>query len=96
MNNLDDNEGLDEKKATERSIDELLASLGGFEEEEKEEEEKEEEEEDMDKRVTTMVDTLQDWRAKNIEKPFDEWDDIVKDQFNVSMIFSINKCIFNS
>ena len=96
LNNLDDNEGLDEKKATERSIDELLASLGGFEEEEKEEEEKEEEEEDMDKRVTTMVDTLQDWRAKNIEKPFDEWDDIVKDQFNVSMIFSINKCIFNS
>lgn len=79
-----------EKQAMERSIDELLASLGGFEDADDGEGRDEETDEslgddgDLDSRVSRMVDNLQEWRAKNYEKPFEEWDEKTKTDFNVS------------
>jgi hypothetical protein len=34
-----------------------------------------------------MIDSLQDWRAKNQEAPFKEWDGDTKKEFNVSLFF---------
>lgn len=80
-----------EKEATERSIDELLASLGGFEDEDEDDEdnqdsqmESSDKDDDLDSRVAYMVQSLQEWRAKNDEKPFEQWDKSVKEEFNVS------------
>ena len=81
-----------EKEATERSIDELLASLGGFEDEDDDNVSDEHEngmessdkDDDLDSRVAYMVETLQEWRVKNDEKPFEQWDNSVKEEFNVS------------
>lgn len=78
----EDLEGMmdEEKDATERSIDELLASLGGFEEEDVGSSDSSDE--DVDSRVSKMIDSLQDWRAKNQEAPFKEWDGDTKKEFN--------------
>jgi len=83
----EDLEGMmdEEKDATERSIDELLASLGGFEEEDVGSSDSSDE--DVDSRVSKMIDSLQDWRAKNQEAPFKEWDGDTKKEFNVSLFF---------
>jgi len=72
-----------EKDATERSIDELLASLGGFEDDDGAEGGVGAEDviTDPDERVMHMIDTLQDWRAKNEETPYDKWDDSTKHEF---------------
>ncbi len=90
----DDNKvGESNKDDTERSIDELLASLGGFEDEDDDEEEDNVEEmtgllsndnDNLDTRIAQMVDSLQDWRQKNMEKPYEKWDDSSKKDFNVS------------
>lgn len=75
----------DGRDETERSIDELLASLGGYDEEELEDSPSEEVHMDIDSRIQTMVDKLQDWRAKNLKTPFDNWDQTSKDEFNAWM-----------
>lgn len=99
----DDNKvGDSSKDDTERSIDELLASLGGFEDEDDEEDDddstievmkglfsNDNEANDLDTRIAQMVDSLQEWRQKNMEKPFEQWDDGPKKDFNVSDIFLI-------
>jgi len=81
--------------ATDRSIDELLASLGGLEGIEEEDDEEEEDDDgmdgnvdeesgdgDLDSNVSRMVDELQEWRAKNETLPFEDWDSANKRDFN--------------
>jgi len=82
----DDLDLTSEKESTERSIDELLASLGGFEDDDEDDDESTSSDEDMDvdldTRVSLMMDSLQEWRAKHEEKPFQQWDDAAKKEFN--------------
>lgn len=76
----------DNRDATERSIDELLASLGGYDEEDEEEESGDASDsgssEGNDELMMKMVDSLQDWRAKNEETPYESWDLSTKEEFN--------------
>lgn len=67
-----------EKDATDRSIDELLASLGGFDNGGEDASSTD----DMDSRISKMIDSLQDWRAMNQEAPYKDWDSGEKDKFN--------------
>jgi hypothetical protein len=74
---------------TERSIDELLASLGGFEDEENNnympsKSSSLNQEDSFDSKVSSMIDSLQDWRAKHQENPYESWDDSSKSEFQVS------------
>jgi len=78
------------EKDVERSIDELLASLGGFEDddEEKNDEDKRSDalssagDDDLDTRISKMTDSLQEWRMKNDETPYENWDADTKEKFN--------------
>jgi len=84
---LGEEEPEEEVDATQRSIDELLASLGGFDEEEPEEEigtagGTEDEEAEHDAKVAMLVDELQEWRTKNAEAPYDQWSSGDKEDFN--------------
>ncbi len=88
-----------EKDATERSIDELLASLGGMDENSEDNNDEEvgeglfassEDDGDLDSRVERMVETLQEWRKVHDEKPYDEWDTEKKKEFDVSSIESVH------
>jgi len=74
-----------EKDATDRSIDELLASLGGFDNGGVDVTSTD----DMDSRISKMIDSLQDWRAKNQEAPYKDWDSDAKDKFNVRFLISV-------
>lgn len=89
-NALDSTEA--EKDAAERSIDELLASLGGFDDDD-EKEGKDDDgyksdeissagDDDLDTRISNMVDSLQEWRLKNDETPYEEWDTKSKEKFD--------------
>ena len=81
---------LDGDDDTERSIDELLASLGGFDEDEAVKTSTESSSEhDQDTKIDEMIDSLQDWRAKNQEKPFADWDADTKEKFNVSACYLV-------
>jgi len=78
-----------EKDDTERSIDELLASLGGFEDEDSDSKYDSSkislgQEDSFDSKVSSMIDSLQDWRAKHQESPYDTWDATSKAEFKVS------------
>jgi hypothetical protein len=80
-----------EKDAMDRSIDELLASLGGYDNMSSKGEgdgdggeTARDENEDMNSRISKMIDSLQEWRAKNQEVPFDQWDSPTKESFHVS------------
>ncbi len=92
----------EEKDATERSIDELLASLGGFEDQEKDgnsdvlDAASSSIDLDTDARVSSMIDSLQDWRAKNQEVPFKEWDADTKKNFDVSFLFILFSEVWHS
>jgi hypothetical protein len=81
---LDEEDDSDGKDATERSIDELLASLGGFEEDTAASSDAGNE--DIETSVSNLIDSLQDWRAKNQETPFNEWDANTKKDFDVSFL----------
>ena len=85
----------DELKATERSIDELLASLGGFDDTTDETansatETKQEDEVDEESLISDMVQKLQDWRGMNEEVPFESWDSNTKTEFNVSLFLTMH------
>lgn len=80
---MDGDEAVDEQDDTDRSIEELLASLGGLDEEESDAHLSAE---DKDDRITAMIHSLQDWRAKNMEKDFADWESSEKDEFNVSIL----------
>lgn len=88
---LDDDDVVDDSGDTERSIDELLASLGGFDEDEAEEEvAKIYSGDDQDTQIERMIESLQDWRARNQDKPFAAWDNDTKAEFNVSAYCSFD------
>lgn len=76
----------DELDATERSIDELLASLGGAIDDHHHDDSdattEKEEQQDGDAMLAQMVDQLQDWRQKNLDLPFDSWSSDTKNEFN--------------
>jgi hypothetical protein len=74
-----------EKDATDRSIDELLASLGGFDNGGEDASSTD----DMDSRISKMIDSLQDWRAMNQEAPYKDWDSGEKDKFNVRFLIPV-------
>jgi hypothetical protein len=85
-------------RTTDRSIDQLLASLGGFGDEENVEDEKGKDGEmveevdgglsgDLDSRFSDMVDKLQEWRAKNQETQYDDWSSEDKEEFGVRLRF---------
>ena len=93
--------------ATEKSIDELLASLGeeddddfDFKFDEDEEEKKREEgdeKEDIgdevnDEKLALIMDELQVWRGRNVSSPYEAWDADRKSEFDVSFITSF--CCF--
>jgi hypothetical protein len=85
-----------EKDETERSIDELLASLGGFEDEENDHDDSSTSsssssgrEDSFDSKVSSMIDSLQDWRAKHQENPYESWDDTSKTEFKVSFVLNL-------
>ena len=87
----DEEMDVDDDDSTERSIDELLASLGGFDEDKADKPVLEKSSGvDQDTKIDDMIETLQDWRARNQEKPFAAWDEDTKTEFNVSSYFSIN------
>jgi hypothetical protein len=88
---LDDDDVVDDSGDTERSIDELLASLSGFDEDEAEEEvAKIYSGDDQDTQIERMIESLQDWRARNQDKPFAAWDNDTKAEFNVSAYCSFD------
>lgn len=68
-----------EKDATDRSIDELLASLGGFDNDDIDDASSTD---DVNSRISKMIDSLQDWRVKNEKTPFNDWDSSAKGEFN--------------
>lgn len=87
MDSLDEEDASEEVDATQRSIDELLASLGGFDDEEEEETigapgGSLDEEAEQDAKVAALVDELQEWRTKNVDRPYDEWSGGDKADFN--------------
>jgi len=74
----------------EKTIEELLASIGGLGSPsssdemsaDQEEEETYADEEDFDSGVNDLVDQLQSWRRKNMETPYDKWTDADKKQYS--------------
>eukprot|EP00557_Chaetoceros_sp_GSL56_P004804 CAMPEP_0176490124 /NCGR_PEP_ID=MMETSP0200_2-20121128/7695_1 /TAXON_ID=947934 /ORGANISM="Chaetoceros sp., Strain GSL56" /LENGTH=660 /DNA_ID=CAMNT_0017887393 /DNA_START=14 /DNA_END=1996 /DNA_ORIENTATION=- len=89
---LENDDEMSEKDATERSIDELLASLGGYDNNSggKSGDDVSNENEDMNSRISKMIDSLQDWRAKNQELPYDQWENSTKESFNIWLADYIN------
>jgi len=87
-----------ESNATEKSIDDLLASLGDFGEDDDQswkfddEDDKKDEEEDSaaddvrDEQVALIMDELQVWRGRNESSQYDSWDTDRKGEFDVSLI----------
>ena len=86
-----------ESNATEKSIDDLLASLGDFGEDDDQswkfddEDDKKDEEEDAaaddarDEQVAMIMDELQVWRGRNESSQYDSWDTDRKGEFDVSL-----------
>jgi len=78
----------EEKDDTERSIDELLASLGGLDDDEDDDQMDDltpggiSDDTNEEIKVMDMLDNLQQWRAKNVEQPFEEWDQFEQQDFN--------------
>lgn len=87
----------EESNATEKSIDELLASLGELDDDDdgtswkfddEEEEEKKAEEEvaaddgDVDEKMASILDELQVWRERNVSSPYEAWDADRKNEFD--------------
>jgi len=76
-----------------KSIDELLASLGGFDDDYEDTKESDAskfwpsssvvEEDDLDGKVAGLVNELQSWRQKNVESPYEQWSASEKDDFAV-------------
>lgn len=94
---LDDDLDLSKKgSATEKSIDELLASLGmddvddddfKFDYTTKSDEENDAEDLDgiNDVKMTAIMDELQIWRSRNVSSPYESWDVDRKTEFDVSI-----------
>ena len=94
----DDTPTLDNSKI-EKSIEELLASIGGLAMPVSRDNKKEEptvslplddEILDLDAKVEQLVNQLQDWRRRNMEKPYNDWDTKTKNEFNAWMLRYVN------
>eukprot|EP00546_Thalassionema_frauenfeldii_P004202 CAMPEP_0178907122 /NCGR_PEP_ID=MMETSP0786-20121207/7197_1 /TAXON_ID=186022 /ORGANISM="Thalassionema frauenfeldii, Strain CCMP 1798" /LENGTH=648 /DNA_ID=CAMNT_0020578889 /DNA_START=174 /DNA_END=2120 /DNA_ORIENTATION=+ len=79
---------LEVKDDTEKSIDELLASLGGLDSQEtdsdlwKDDEEEKEDIDQDDRIIAKLRSELQDWRKRHWEQEsYDDWDPKVQDEF---------------
>ncbi|KAL7534722.1 hypothetical protein ACHAXR_006819 [Thalassiosira sp. AJA248-18] len=85
-----------ESNATEKSIDDLLASLGEFDDDDdgslgifddendkNEAEEEGESDVDADEKLTLIMDELQVWRERNASSPYEAWDVERKDEFDM-------------
>lgn len=77
------------KEHKEKTIEELLASIGGLlspgstdEMSAYQEKETFADEDDFDLAVDNLVDQLQNWRRKNMETPYDKWTDVDKNNFS--------------
>jgi hypothetical protein len=103
---LDDDLDLSKKSsATEKSIDELLASLGMDDDDDdfkfddllstKSDEEKDAEDQDgiNDEKMTAIMDELQIWRSRNVSSPYESWDVDRKTEFDVSIHLVLNQTI---
>jgi hypothetical protein len=78
---------LQEDTSEDKSIDELLASLGDFDDYEDKDafwpSETTMDDGDMDQKVSSLIHELQNWRAKNMDSPYEEWSAATKDEFTV-------------
>lgn len=85
----------DDSNATEKSIDELLASLGELDDDddgtswrfdddddEVDKKEAEEKDSDNDEKMASILDELQVWRERNASSPYDAWDIDRKKEFD--------------
>lgn len=103
---LDDDLDLSKKgSATEKSIDELLASLGmddddddDFKFDDDNFTTKSDEENDADDlnginddKMTAIMDELQIWRSRNVSSPYESWDADRKTEFDVSIYCVLNQ-----
>lgn len=77
---LDDDDDEDSKES---SIDDLLASLSGFDNDEVEKFTWKNNESDPDTKIDALVNELQDWRTKQMETDFKMWSDQDKKEFTV-------------
>jgi hypothetical protein len=74
----------------EDDIDQLLATLGAWNKDGKDKDgtawdwKSEEDGGDMDDKVLKLTEQLQEWRAKNVEAPYNNWSEEQKGQFTVS------------
>jgi len=90
VGDLDDN--LLEENATEKSIDELLASLGELDDDDDgtswkfddEDDNKEDLQNDgvADEKMASIMDELQVWRERNVSSPYEAWDADRKNEFD--------------
>ena len=99
----EDDEAAASAAATQKSIDDLLASLSDLGDDDDEfnfgsssegdntaaegASSVDAVDDEMDERVAEMVDALQEWRQKNVEAPYAQWDDGDKAEFDVSRHF---------
>jgi hypothetical protein len=79
-----------EEEETNRSIDALLASLGGLDSQKDVSGNSSSiiDETSKDELLVLLVDQLQEWRLKNLETPYREWDADTRKNFNVG-IFAV-------
>ena len=87
----------DESNATEKSIDDLLATLGELNDDDDgtswkfddDEDDKNEAENagEQDEKMSSIIDELQVWRGRNASSPYEDWDMDRKNEFDVSSIF---------
>lgn len=93
----------DELSETDKSIDELLASLGSSVDDDDadlfkfddEDEVVGDDANDNDEQIESIMDELQVWRERNESSPYESWDNDRKSEFDVSITGSIlHTCIF--
>lgn len=94
--------GGDDFNATEKSIDDLLATLGELNDDDDGTSWKFDDEDDKngevenagenDEKMTAIIDELQVWRGRNASSPYEDWDIDRKNEFDVSLLF-ILRCI---
>lgn len=88
----------DESNATEKSIDDLLATLGElnddddgtswkFDDDEDDKNGEAENAGEQDEKMASIIDELQVWRGRNASSPYEDWDMDRKNEFDVSSIF---------
>ena len=98
----------DDESATEKSIDELLASLGEldddddswkFDDDDDNDETKEDNEKAIkgdsiqDEDMSSILEELQVWRERNASSPYESWDVDRKNEFDVSCLWNANSRI---